>query len=75
MKNIKITEFLSGISVASILIGLALLGLTLGNAISAGIAMQEHMLFFSAIVCMGAGALNLVPIMFSDYNKPKNENS
>ncbi len=75
MKNIKISEGLAGISAASIMIGLALFGLTLGNAISTGIAMREHMLFSPAIVCMGGGVLNLMVIIFSDSSKQKNKNS
>ena len=63
MKNIKITEFLAGISVASMLIGLVLLGLTLGNSVSTANAMADHTLFWPAIICMGAGVLNLMPIM------------
>lgn len=74
MKNMNITAFLTGLSVAAMLIGLALFGLTLGNSLSSGIAMREHMLFLPAIVCMGAGVLNLMPIFLSDASKSKNEN-
>lgn len=60
-----------GISAASMLIGLALLGLTLGNSISTGIAVHEHRLLFPGIICMGAGALNLMLIVLSDASKLK----
>lgn len=75
MKNIKITEFLMGLSAASMLIGLALLGLTLGNALSTANAIADHRLLFPALVCIGAGVLNLMLIFLSDSSKSKNENS
>lgn len=75
MKNIKISDFLSGLSAVSILIGLTLLGLALGNSLSTGIAMGEHLLFTPALVCMAVGVLNLMPIVLSGSSKPKSENS
>ena len=73
MKNIKITEFLMGLSAASMLIGLALLGLTLGNSLSTAIAVHEHRLLFPSIICMSAGALNLMLIVLSDASKLKSK--
>ena len=65
MENINMTEFLTGVSAVSMLIGLALLGLTLGSAVSTGNAMVDHMLFWPAVICMGAGVVNLMPMLIS----------
>lgn len=74
MKNMNVIAFLIGLSAAAMLIGLALFGLILGNSLSTGIAMGEHMLFLPAIVCMGAGVLNLMLIFLSDASKSNNGN-
>lgn len=75
MKDIKITEFLTGISAVSILIGLALLGLTLGDALSTTGSMADHKLFWPAMVCIGAGVLNLIPMLLVGTGKAKSKNT
>lgn len=74
MKNMNVTAFLTGLSAAAMLIGLALFGLTLGDSLASGIAMREHMLFFPAIVCLGSGVLSLMLVFLSDVSKSKNVN-
>lgn len=75
MENINMSQFLTGLSAASIAMGLALFGLTLGNSIASGIVMGEHLLFWPATICMGAGVLNLLLIVLSDSSQPRNESA
>ncbi len=48
-----------GISAVSVLIGIALFGLALGNTLKGTIAMNQHMFFIPSVICMGLGSLNI----------------
>lgn len=60
MKRNSFSEFAFGISGFSVLIGLALLGFSVGSSLAHQTPLNEHMLMMPALVCIGSGSIYLL---------------
>ncbi len=59
MKKESLSEVCFGIAGASILIGLALMGASIGSSLSNQTPLNEHMLLVPGLICLSSGSLYL----------------
>ncbi len=57
MNEMKVEQVVSGIAAMAMMIGLAILGLALGESLAQGTAYSEHLLTESGLFCIGGGFL------------------
>ena len=57
MSEMKIEQVVSGIAAMAMMIGLAILGLALGESFAHGTAYSEHTLTDAGLFCIGGGFL------------------